>query len=419
MSYGKYITRCSPNCPYEWCEILTDTPPEEQQQGDGNGNSSNSSSSDGDNQSSNARQGSRDSKGDSQGNSQSSQGPSRSNNGAGQHDSNGGQDNDGDSQDNRPQESQGQQGADSGNQGSEGTRPSPEEVKQELKKPPKPEYKPVFKEGAKTPKDIIGGGRQAGNGETGLEDLGKHDNRLKVITDKVFQARLRNVMKDNAYDRRVRGRKRGKLDMKSLYKVPAKVENVFTLKEARKNKHYNVVLMVDQSGSMFNGDNWDYNSMMGGHGKGSLIDTAADCATFLAKSLDKADIDYAVIGYDSSYRWHKTIEQTATDDKLNKLKYDITNTGGGGTALVDPLKAVFNKLKRTPEYQNIVICISDGEPEDVDMVRHVVNGNRHVADFIDVGIHYRPVMHNGITVNNLEELKPLVIAELKKRIKRG
>jgi hypothetical protein len=291
---------------------------------------------------------------------------------------------------------------------------------------------------------ILSQGGGASQEESGLVDLGKHGNRMEVLTDQVFQARLRNVMKDNAFDRRVRGRKRGKLDMKSLYKVPAKVENVFTLKEARKNKHYNVILLVDQSGSMFSlprRGSQEYhlerqriiNNYNAGRipshlaqqqieqlGQGHrLIDIAADCAAFLAKSLDRVDVKYAVIGYDSGSRWHKKLDQSATDDKLKKIKYDIVHTAGGGTTLTPPLKKAYAELRKTPEYQNIVICISDGSPWDDDTARHFVKGNERIADFIDIGIAHKPIMANGIQIEDIEELKPLLIRELKHRIKRG
>jgi cobalamin biosynthesis protein CobT len=277
------------------------------------------------------------------------------------------------------------------------------------------DYKPVFAPDFE--KDWSGqaaNGQKGGTDGTGMVDLGKHDKRLEVITDRVFNARLRNVMKDNAYDRRVRGRKRGKLDMKSLYKVPAKRENVFTLKEAKRNKHYNVILLVDQSASMDGGPGYY------GDGYGTLIEHAADAATFMAKSLGKVDVQTGVIGYDTKPKWHKKLPEGTKDDRLRKMKYDIVNTGGGGTTLLPALRWAYSELRKTPEYQNIVVNITDGYPsEGKDTITHFVHGNRRIADYIEIGIQNRPLTDHGFQIDNIEELKPLLIRELKKHIKRG
>lgn len=283
-----------------------------------------------------------------------------------------------------------------------------DDFQEETPRPRRPEkreveYKPVYQGEALSDGYFTGGGG-VGLDDTVIANLGKHQKREKILTDAVFQTKLRNVMKDNAFDRYVKGRKRGRLDMRGLYKVPAKAENVFMLKEARKNKHYNVILVVDQSGSMYDG---------------RKINMAAECAAFLARSLGRADIKYAVIGFSGDWRYHKKFTENATDDFLKKMKYDILHTGGGGTNLYSPLQGAYQELRKTPTHQNIVINLTDGTPASADLCRKYVRGNRHVAEFIDIGINSSPIMRNGIRINNVQELKPLLLRELKKRIKRG
>lgn len=253
-------------------------------------------------------------------------------------------------------------------------------------------------------------------------------------------------MTDNSYDRQVKGRKRGKLDMKSLYKVPMKAENVFTLKEARKNKNYNVILLIDQSGSMYasvrsytRDEQRKHDEIANEYHAGRIsiktaqqqigdiqangrnIDVAAESATFLMRSLDKVGVDYAVIGYSGSPKLHKKFEQGANDDQVKKLAFDLKHTGGGGTRMMPALVMGFELLKKTRNQgKNIVICLSDGDPgENHETIQHFIKGHEKTADFVDIGINNRPVTENGFKITNLDDLKPALLRELKARIKRG
>lgn len=193
--------------------------------------------------------------------------------------------------------------------------------------------------------------------------------------------------------------------MRSLHKVPMKAENIFTLKEARKNKHYNVIMLVDQSGSMV----------------GERLQIAADICAFLARSLGKVDINYAVIGYSDGWRYHKKFNVVASDDFLKRMKYNMIHTGGGGTRVMPPIREAFKQLKKAPpDYRNIIIGLSDGSPdEDFSDIRKYVHGNAQIADYIDIGIGYKPVIESGFQVNTVQQVKPLLIKQLKQRIKRG
>jgi hypothetical protein len=276
------MVRCSPDCPYDDCVILTNIPPiqlpqeqmfEDGEQGDSNDSKSDSKPSDSRDNNDPGGTASQDrpstgqkpppSKGTGRGDSKPSPSPSQER----QNDSG-----------NDPAERPDNTSAD-GNSAPKDARETPRPERpptgdgrpqsgQAQKQPPRPqpvipEYQPVFDTGKPLPSLEHGYGATE-EPERDPRKPKKPKASKKVLTDAVFRQQLKNIMIDNAFDRRVRGRKRGKLDMKSLYKVPAKRENIFTLKEARKNKRYNVLLLVDESGSM----------------GGIKAKTAADCAVF-------------------------------------------------------------------------------------------------------------------------------------------
>lgn len=102
------------------------------------------------------------------------------------------------------------------------------------------------------------------------------------MNDVTFQKMLASVMLDNKYDRFVKNRKTGKLDTKSLYKINTS-DKLFKRREARKNKHYSVLLLVDTSGSM----------------SGSKLTMASEAADRLSMHLSQIGIENAVYSFDA------------------------------------------------------------------------------------------------------------------------
>lgn len=115
------------------------------------------------------------------------------------------------------------------------------------------------------------------------------------MNDVTFAKALSSVMLDNKYDRFVKNRRTGKLDTKSLYKISTSPK-LFKRREARKNKHYAVSLVVDCSGSM----------------GGSKIEMAAESARKISYHLSKMDIPHNVLIF------HGTVEEL----KPMNSKYD-------------------------------------------------------------------------------------------------
>lgn len=293
-------------------------------------------------------------------------------------------------------------------------------------------------------------GKSLGNNEAAASD-----ERVPKMDDNVFRARLSSIMTDNKYDRRVRNRTRGKLDMTRLFKVPTKAQSVFTQKLERKNKRYNVVLVVDESGSMH----------------GDKIVKAADIAVFLAKHFTGLNLDLEIVGFNHYIYTHKNFGSKVKD--YAKLKNDIidrVHIGGGCNHDYDALAYAYKSLAGR-NGQNFVIFISDGAPVTCNLIdeikdddkrmeqirdqygeflqykkggetyslwfdphthlpahekdkrkhlNHLVEANKNLATTVGIGIRTEcwQVPDNFIA-NSLDEMKPLILSAIKKKVRRG
>lgn len=258
----------------------------------------------------------------------------------------------------------------------------------------------------------------------------------KVMKDGAFRERLASVMLDNKYDRRLRGRTRGKLDMKALFKVPTQSRSVFTQKQARKNKEYNIVLLIDESGSM----------------AGSKARKAAEVAVFLAKNFDGLNLNLAIIGFNNVIAVHKDFGMSSNYNDLYKTIRSLNHgAGSGNNNDYDGMSRAYDMFKHTKEGKNVLLMLSDGSPTqshyssflDVkgdpekhierfynqnltpeqkkreEHLHHLVNSNKDVVS-IGIGIEEGGwQIPNHFVINDLKELKPRIIKELKRNIKRG
>lgn len=276
-----------------------------------------------------------------------------------------------------------------------------------------------------------------GFGASDTDGVAKRETPKKILNDSAFQSRLKSVMTDNAFDRRVKGRKRGRLDMKALHKVPTKVENIFTLKEARKNKRYNVVLLVDESGSM----------------SGTKGKVAAECAVFLAQSFENININLAIIGFNKNISIRKDFNTKADYLKIYEaIATQNWGRGSGDNNDWDGLNRAYQMFKPGMEGENILIMLSDGSPasnehgppkfwnvkgkpetapKDTDRLQHYQKDDITHLHYL-VKAHDRRVKSIGIgimqggqqipdhrIVDNVDELKPVILKKLGARIRRG
>lgn len=283
------------------------------------------------------------------------------------------------------------------------------------------------------------------------------------ISNSVFRQRLLSVMTDNQYDRYVKGRRRGKLDMTRLPKAKTGSERIFTQKQARKNKKYNIILLVDESGSM----------------GGERIETASECVTFLSSSFQGINMELSIVGYNHFLYTHKEFGESVDHEQLMQGMQDRTSfasEGAGCTHDYEALEYAYRKFAGM-DGQNILIYMTDGEPntcnlneaytrlrkekhkthqEAVDHIlgrttedliygshggepinyrfdtnrpfnmnsirglRKLAKSNASAVDTIGIGIQeYSEKVPEMNYIDEIEELKPMILGELRKRIRRG
>lgn len=277
-----------------------------------------------------------------------------------------------------------------------------------------------------------------------------------TMEDSVFRARLSSIMIDNMYDRRLKGRTRGKLDMRRLWKAHVGATNLFTQKMARKNKEYNIVLLVDESGSM----------------QGEKIEQAAEIATFLAATFEGLNLNLAIVGFNHYIHLHKDFDEKVKDyNLLQETIFQGPNFGGNENFDYEAMSYAYRMFRHRTKGQNFLIMLSDGEPTEDKIIDHVLKNPREleqaikaheswawVEDYsgkeqtlwVDTStkltagqrnqiknfhalVHANPnvtsigigiqsnnwQMPNHIRENNLDKLKPVLLKEIQKQIKRG
>lgn len=286
--------------------------------------------------------------------------------------------------------------------------------------------------------------QEASKGESSDDDESEDSERPPKMSDNAFRARLRSVMTDNKYDRVLRGRTRGKLDMTRLHKIPAKSTSVFARKEARKNKSYNVIFLVDNSGSM----------------GGDRARVAAESCIFLLNNFEGLNIRTEVLKFRNNGYVLKTFGQAytkAVEDKVyNEIRY-----ADMGNADYDAMAWAYSRFPKN-DGQNLLVMLSDGEPTDAsvdnefeyfdidgskkmfkvpgdlsyeDRVGRDYTGDDNEWDkthFYHLAERNRDVESIGVgiirggwqvpdhkVINNIDQLKGTMVEMLRKKVKRG
>lgn len=222
-----------------------------------------------------------------------------------------------------------------------------------------------------------------------------------IPTDNAFRAALNSVMNDNKFDRRLRGRSRGKLDMTHLYKAHTGSTSVFTQKTLRRNRDYRIVLAIDESGSM----------------AGPRIEMASYMAQFLAQHLDKVEgVELAILGYDMMRYVHKEFDQVRP---LETLANEIRRTGGGGTNAENALLKCGQLLKPYPDARKIVLFLADDATPGKPFMRDLHAQNPDTL-LVGIGIEVTPKHFNqSFTVREMSDLVPNTLSVLRRNIRRG
>lgn len=201
-----------------------------------------------------------------------------------------------------------------------------------------------------------------------------------------FKAHLLSMFKDNMYDRYVGNKRTGKLNTRKIYKVNT-TDKVFQRKEERKNKRYNISLLVDCSGSM-----------AGGLFTEPKWEEASNAARRLAETFNNIEnIDLEIVGFntidhmikefdepldlkkkpidliisditrertDSGFKFHRALY---FDEKTKKVELNGNEVNGSYQHLTQGNcdgKTVYEAVERIKERdgKHIIIMLSDGKP---------------------------------------------------------
>lgn len=214
--------------------------------------------------------------------------------------------------------------------------------------------------------------------------------------------------------------------MNRLPKVHTRSESVFLAKEARKNKHYNILLLIDESGSMIDR---------------AKIVLAADCAVFLANNFKGLSVDVAILGFNHNLHVRKRFgSPNQSRAELEKMYSDICEQpfDDGGCnhdlAAFEHATTMFRDCKKTG--RNLIVWLSDGHPSSCavgnglqpvkskisdkhETISRVVNSHKDITT-VGLGMLYDPrQIPQRVVINNLDELKTQFIQILRKQVVRG
>jgi len=252
------------------------------------------------------------------------------------------------------------------------------------------------------------------------------------MNSSVFKQKLMSIMTDNKFDRRLPKRVKGKLDHKGLWRVGIGAKNVFSSKQSRKNKEYNVVLLVDLSGSM----------------EGSKYVAARGITAYMASVFSAIGVNFAVIGFNSRITEFKSFAKTNFHvpkdlpkmvEAMDHSLYECGPCNHDYSALVKAYEAFPKKAKG-----KIVVYMSDGNPECSagyggdrkcsyapeeseefyvpENIGKLISSHTDVMT-VGVGIivfgHLKRIMKDVLEVNNLGEFQKKVMGWLESKIKRG
>lgn len=252
-----------------------------------------------------------------------------------------------------------------------------------------------------------------------------------------FKIKLNSVMKDNMYDRKVANQRSGTVYNRKLYKIGYS-NKVFSRRQERLNKIYNIILCLDCSGSM------------GGKKLESMIEMCQEFIPILQKSKG---INLEVICFNRNTRVIKEFNETLTEKQIEKMieetylgnwKYGYCrDRGDNNDGFV--VNYATDRLANIDIGRKIIIMMSDGEPAshcgwiDVERFGHkykditydefnlsteVRKSMKKGIVFMGIGImsnavkQYYPVRNTAV-VTDLTELFPQLLSVFNRQLKRA
>lgn len=186
-----------------------------------------------------------------------------------------------------------------------------------------------------------------------------------TMSESTFRTRLNSILKDNAIERYVGNKKKGKINTKRLYKINES-KKMFKLKEERKGKDYSISFLLDVSGSM----------------SGRMADMCESMG-HVCNALKKTDIPFSVYTFSDVVRLVKSFKekynQAHVDNLIRKSKHLYFYTCGDCRHKDVPIPWDSNKSEvLCPDCNKIMWHDSNGGTNDA-LALHVVGHEVHKA----------------------------------------
>lgn len=162
-----------------------------------------------------------------------------------------------------------------------------------------------------------------------------------------FEKELRRTLQHERESESIPGQRAGRPDMQSLWKLGYGESRVFTNERDPEEKDYNVVLLLDRSGSMG-----------GDHGQEWIVDEVESVAAGLSIALENLGVKTAILGVGRDVYLEKAFGET-TENAKGRVCRDHSD---GSTPLATALELAEDQLERrqgTP----LVFSLTDGMPD--------------------------------------------------------
>lgn len=229
------------------------------------------------------------------------------------------------------------------------------------------------------------------------------DYEIKQLTN-----RLNFIRREEETNKYQGGQRRGKLDMKRLYRYAVGNRRIFKKIMPRRDtiQSFAFSLMVDMSGSML----------------GSRMINATRGAIILTEVFSRFNIPFELIAFDTEAKVIKSFE-TGYDKEIKGKIGHMATLNGGGTTLACALKKT--KIQNQPEANKIVLVLTDGDTEDHNELdsEYFIPWEKKGIKALGIGIEtdeqIKTLCHNnGVNVENSAKLPEVFSKTLRDLIKR-
>lgn len=194
------------------------------------------------------------------------------------------------------------------------------------------------------------------------------------MNQRIFMTRVNNILKDNAGMRRVSRRRSGPaLDAGALARVPAGEYRVFEKFQKKQFHDYVVMMLIDSSGSMYNGPPEE-----------SSIGQATLTAHAISWALTACGASKVRV---ATFSDNVTEIPTATLYDLTKLREFAQEAGGGGTDEGGAVQWAVGQLMAESAPGKILYVFSDGCPNDSGHLQSsIAYGRKNGVTVLSLGI---------------------------------